>query len=509
MMTVLTQPFHMLVYYVLIMIPMGITKTDGLAFGSGSNIISLIYALVAISFIRPAEKQLRELFGMGGGISGAGSYDSGVAPFKAAAKAAMQVGAIAATAMGNPVVGTALSTVGNSIKSGDDGARSALPAADTDDVNATDIAAMQSNNKTDEDTNTDEDTKSNQNLSEGSENSKISSGNANEDDNVQLSEGKSEKSNKWYDHLTGKSAARQLGAAHDMLIGKKSIVDALAAPYEFLGNTKLGEQFKGTKFGRSLSDGGLKIKDFAKRFEAAGGLTELYKGFNSVRDTMFLNGAPGDWKSTATQMDEYKKKNDEKNIYNFTHNEGNKNYMLSADGGNLLAKYQEIYKDKSPEYQKYMAEQEAEKKLESMAKAFVPYGITDVATAHSLKKDQNKYGYSAEEAIRQASKFNKFNSSTSNISVVNKEYNLQDSKTPVSAKIPDAKDYFNRGITDIKTMVDADKIAVKLSEKLGDKLSSQMKKDIATAVAKKGGVNYGGSDENIRKVIDDLTKKGN
>lgn len=81
MMTVLVQPFHMIIYYTLFSVPLNMTGSTG--FTLGTNFFTLIYALGAISFIRPAEKYVRELFGMHQGIANMASYDSGKQTFDA------------------------------------------------------------------------------------------------------------------------------------------------------------------------------------------------------------------------------------------------------------------------------------------------------------------------------------------------------------------------------------------------------------------------------------------
>lgn len=97
--TVFVQPFHMIVYAVLVGIPLSLVE------GWTSNAFDLFYALMAISMIRPAEKYMRQLFGMDRGIANMASYDSGKQVITDTAKAigkvvktAVAVGATVATA---------------------------------------------------------------------------------------------------------------------------------------------------------------------------------------------------------------------------------------------------------------------------------------------------------------------------------------------------------------------------------------------------------------------------
>lgn len=96
-MTVFVQPFHMIVYAVLVGIPLSLVG------GWTSNLFDICYALVAIGMIRPAEKYMRQIFGMDKGIAGMASYDSGKQVItdtaKAVGKAVKTAVAVGATVM--------------------------------------------------------------------------------------------------------------------------------------------------------------------------------------------------------------------------------------------------------------------------------------------------------------------------------------------------------------------------------------------------------------------------
>ena len=74
------QPFHVIVFYILIIVP--VMVADGHA-SSGWNInilensFNMIYCLIAMSMIRPAEKYIKDLFGMNGKIANTASFESG------------------------------------------------------------------------------------------------------------------------------------------------------------------------------------------------------------------------------------------------------------------------------------------------------------------------------------------------------------------------------------------------------------------------------------------------
>jgi hypothetical protein len=77
MTTVFIQPFHIVVYYILVSIPLNIANSTGGFSLGGTSLLEIIYALVALAFIRPAEKYIRNLFGIDKGIAGLATYDSG------------------------------------------------------------------------------------------------------------------------------------------------------------------------------------------------------------------------------------------------------------------------------------------------------------------------------------------------------------------------------------------------------------------------------------------------
>lgn len=98
------QPFHLVVYTVLVTFPMEIAN-GGRWTWSWNNGTEMIYCLMGMSMIRPAEKYLRRLFQMDKGIANMASYDSGKQTItdtaKAvgkAVKAAVAIGATVATA---------------------------------------------------------------------------------------------------------------------------------------------------------------------------------------------------------------------------------------------------------------------------------------------------------------------------------------------------------------------------------------------------------------------------
>jgi len=96
------QPFHLVVYTVLITFPMQIANGNNWTW-SWNNGTEMVYCLMAMSMIRPAEKYLRRLFQMDKGIANMASYDSGKQTItdtaKAIGKAVKTAVAVGATVM--------------------------------------------------------------------------------------------------------------------------------------------------------------------------------------------------------------------------------------------------------------------------------------------------------------------------------------------------------------------------------------------------------------------------
>ena len=86
----MVQPFHLVVYSVLIIMPLNIASSGGWNW-SWENPGEVLYALMAMSMIRPAEKYLRRLFGMDKGIANMASYDSGMKTVTDVGKAVVTV----------------------------------------------------------------------------------------------------------------------------------------------------------------------------------------------------------------------------------------------------------------------------------------------------------------------------------------------------------------------------------------------------------------------------------
>ncbi len=107
--TVLLQAFHMLIFYILVGLPLGALGSNTSAstgwellknqfdITNQSSVMVFVYALIAMSLIRPAEKFFMRLFGFTSSeVAKQGSSESGVKTIKAVEKVVMQVAQVAA-----------------------------------------------------------------------------------------------------------------------------------------------------------------------------------------------------------------------------------------------------------------------------------------------------------------------------------------------------------------------------------------------------------------------------
>ena len=237
-------------------------------------------------------------------------------------------------------------------------------------------------------------------------------------------------------------------------------------------------------------------KAFGKTFEELGGFQEMYKGFNEIRDTMFVNGAPQDWKNTAKEMDENQKRKDDSKAYNFTHDEGNRQFIIKAM--NLEAKAAAKYPG-DPSKQTDWIDSKVEKELSQLAQDFLPLGVKDVALAYQLNQDVKKNGYTPLQAYSNYAKsFGAFNN---NINIVNQVNNTTGgSYSNVSQAVPNAKDFWDNGYRDINRMQDAQMI----KDKLETSVDLAMK--LEQALRNKGKVSYNGTDPKVEAKFREINK---
>lgn len=652
-MTVFVQPFHLIIYWVLVSIPMDIVNSNGGMATSIGNSFEVIYALVAISFIRPAESYMRQLFGMNQGIANMASYDSGKQTFDqikrtvtetvkkvglaiatiytggAAGAVAKGAGSIAAKKGGEMIAkeggkqlaGKAASSngaggLGNIFGGGsggtggigdmlggetggslnplkgisdmgineapprdpvmerynaeglkqnsageyfnpwtseydanydphkdkeynpdykpdekidkkiDEKSESNIDKKDTSSINAVNVTITAGNVEMNGST-TSGGTGVDTIISgeEGNNTGIRTQGEEQEGEEQEGEENQEEQEEKIDDDIKIKNKRKFMpkfmSNALDNVTDLNNIIDGKSNLMDLFNGSDLDERLKKDSEKRGKLDQYNNTKKAIGAFEENGGATELYKGFNSIRDTFFVTPPPQDWKGTVEERERNKKEKDEKTTNQFVKNEGNKKFMfdnMKIEGKSVMQYYQDKYKgqNKSEDFIKGEANDRIEKELESLAKSYIPYGINDVGTAYQLRQDEKKYGYTPEEAILHSAKenkadidFAKFNLDTKNISNINHTFSTDDVKVEVkhvSEGIPDAKEYYKNGVKDISTMINADQIALTLEEKLGNRISEGTKIAVASAIAKKGEVKYNGEDKEIKKIFDDINK---
>lgn len=624
-MTVFVQPFHLIIYYVLVSIPLNMSNSTGGFSLTGSNFLEIVYCLVAISFIRPAEKYIRELFGMHQGIVSQASFDSGKQTFDAAKKAITTVAVTATTAgigpafMGALKGGAALKGIANASKEvlGDGtigkvygkaidraekgledggkllsrifngnpknaaidtgyaveeegqqaGSASAATAFQYSDnpvldaqrealaeqladgqIDKKDLTNEQKallgidnnpkpENKTDVDkknrdqnSNT-ENLSPNQILEKANEVSpeagdklsnaadklsdaadKLSQQNGVQDGDMKIQKGvendkkESENSNEhkgWRekvgDFVEGK--ADNMSDFMKLAVGDKGVFETLS---EMDSNSKLGQvagQFMDSDLGKSL-----------KKFEELGGMQELHKGFNEVRDTFYVTAPPQDWKTTNERMENRKKEHIEQEKFNFTHNEGNQQFIINQK--KYLEKFRAQYPDKvkyPDAYIQNLAKEKAKSDLKSLADTYVPLGVTDVKEAYQCEEDRKNYGLTSTESVQLMADFERFNKASDNI--VNLNVKHGESYTTVSEGIPHAREYYNNGYKDINQMMWVDAMAMKLKDmpqfkkKETKNTEHQFAMKIDQELRKKGGkVTYKGEDPKVKEFVKDLNE---
>lgn len=256
-----------------------------------------------------------------------------------------------------------------------------------------------------------------------------------------------------------KRRTKDMNAAVDFVRGESGISESIKklSPDSILG--KKAQSALETDLGQKFS-----------KFEELGGLKELHKGFNSVRDTFFAGPAPGDWKSTNNKMDENIKKRQEQTKFNIT------NQFKEQFTEKYFLELKEQYKG-NKNYNDArlmdMAKSKADSKLKTLTDTYVPLGVTDANIMLELDDDRKKYGLTAEDAVKQRVQYEKFNVNVKNVNSVN-EY-LETNNSTIQQSIPKARDYYNNGYTNAKDMARA----YELTEILGVTTEYGMKLDKA------------------------------
>ena len=357
---VMVQPFHMLIYSILVLIPMGVMNSSGITVGSGvleihyGTLDAQVYALIAISMIRPIEKYMRGIFGFGQTAldnvasfdSGKKTLDKGVQVVQETAKTAIMIGGAIATGGASLAMagGTAASAAGGAAANAAGGA--AANAAGGAAANAagamTEVATEATANATAEAT--------------------ASTGVAAEPNTTIPEMVSSEES----DNLDDEEEKTYVGGQNlsTMLLNK------LGPGFSPLLNL-FGEK------GKNLN-ARLNLENFSESILFKPEMLEQYKKLrdagHEMVDTYYVgNGAPKDWNTNITQ--EYIQNKKEANLMQFINND--KNIKDAIKIFDLKDKKDKETGEIIP------ASKQAQEKLKAMG-PYAGLGITDVATIKNL-----------------------------------------------------------------------------------------------------------------------------
>lgn len=612
--TVFVQPFHMIIYTVLVSLPLNLTNSGGGFQLSVNSTFTLIYALVAVSFIRPAEKYIRDLFGMGQGIAGMASYDSGKQTIDVVVDKAKEVAAVAATVA---TAGAAAPLAGATMGGAEAGAMAEMGTVTEMDpdilasgVDREDIYVGSRDPFHDDyfagDPNFDNDLQNpplhgmdtmseaelqeeldNMGLEEGSEERALmesslrESGHGNKanisdqitdsindnidkaileannsdkessdlsnikadnvtitTDNINIQGEKKDSTEKEKENLEKekdnvKNAAEtqnnndeKVGVKSEgesnnenvrkgtlfnnfmgVATGKKGVFEALSEqPKNKLGR-KIYSKARTLTNDLANSEGDSvisktkrfigKTPGFLKKFEELGGMQKLHDAFNSTRDTFFVGGAPGDWKSTNARMAQNVKEDQEQQKYEFINKRENREWLIVKYENDLKEQYKgnKNYTDKRLHD---MAVDKANAKLKSLADTYVPLGIIDPKLAYECEEDRKEYGYTAQEAVRERVNYENFNIDSKNIKYLNDVHNTNVSSVKESIG-ENTRDYYNSGY---KTVADMDLVR-NLTAALNVSVEKGMQLD--QVLRRKGGqIDY--SKANLSKEQKDVLK---
>lgn len=349
---VMVQPFHMLIYSMLVLIPIKIMNSSGITVGSGvlethfGTFDAQVYALIAISMIRPIEKYMRGIFGFGETAldnvasfdSGKATVDKGVQLAKETAKTGIMIaGAVATGGVSLAMAGgTAASAAGGAAANAAGGAAANAAGA------MTEVATEATANATAEAT--------------------ASTGVAAEPNTTIPEMVSSEES----DNLDDEEEKTYVGGQNlsTMLLNK------LGPGFSPLLNL-FGEK------GKNLN-ARLNLENFSESILFKPEMLEQYKKLrdagHEMVDTYYIgNGAPKDWNTNITQ--EYIQNKKEANLMQFINND--KNIKDAIKIFDLKDKKDKETGEIIP------ASKQAQEKLKAMG-PYAGLGITDVATIKNL-----------------------------------------------------------------------------------------------------------------------------
>ncbi len=387
---VMVQPFHMLIYSILVLIPMGVMNSSGITIGSGvfeihyGTFDAQVYAIIAISMIRPIEKYMRGIFGFGQTAldnvasfdSGKKTLDKGVQVVQETAKTAIMIGGAIATGGASLAMagGTAASAAGGAAANAAGGA--AANAAGGAAANAAGGAAANA---------------------AGAMTEVATEATANATAEATASTGAAAEPNTTIPEMVSSEESDNLAEGEEKpYIGGQNLstmlLNKLGAGFSPLLNL-FGE--KGENLNARLN-----LENFSESILFKPEMLEQYKKLRAAGhemvDTYYIEGgAPKDWNTNITQ--EYIQNKKEATLAQFTSNEKNIN-----DAIKLFGIDKKIDKQTGKNFTKEEQIEQAKEKLKAMA-PYAGLGIADVATIKNLM-DRN---VKPERALQTVAKDNK------------------------------------------------------------------------------------------------------
>lgn len=563
--TVFIQPIHVIMYYVLISIPIGIASSNTSFSLTSNGSFRLIYALIGLSFIKKFEKAINELFGLNQGIAAVASADSGkkdltniVKAIGVAVAAAVTGGAAAEIAGAGAVAGAGTAEAGAAEIAETGAAESeGLGAADNSlnginwnsELNSDQIDELKAeglepgdqeylqylNNHgikpTDEDKGIRNiDTKKEIESSASSsaiakaevsgatgENKlgqtlsldNVSTVNLNGNpsiNNLELDKNNQEQSkdNQEQNKILNESTDNKIRMKEDNIgVNNEEVEAALKDQGKSKARLLLE---KGVKTAKDKHE----FLDAPQYREAKSKISDSILALDANMYATIGGGMGNTADRSMTEAvkgkyDEKTKKKKESMHNNFTNNEGNINYIIQKD--NMMQKLRQQYPKKDPGEIREMAETKAKAKLEKMT-PYVDMGLKDVKTISALYDVQKEKGLSPEETlmnvkngIKEEKNFEAFNKDPNNVQYINQKYNLNVSK--VSDKIANASEIKHEGVNNIQKM---DRVSqIQQETGLNPHLAVVAEKAIGR-VEKKGEkiVLPKGSSPELRRVVEQL-----
>lgn len=394
-MGVLVQPFQLLIYSVLFLIPMQVMSSSGFSLGSGgfkatySTLDTQIFALIAMGMIRPIEKFMRSIFGFTGtALDNVASFESGKRTLDKGAEFAKQTVKTGVAIAGAVATGGAsLATTGIPLpgKGGaEDGPEAGGGVGSTQDtVNQIEDEINKNN---------------------GRENN--------------YGENTTETDNYYEENSDGEEKPR---------LGGQNLSTALLNKFG-VGMASYLNMFGDT--GKNLS-AKLNLESLSESILLQPGMLEQYENLrqaaHGMTDTFYVDsaGSGGDWKNNmvASFIQDQK----EQNEFNFINNEGNIEKAIKLFG------IDKKLDDKDRPLKKEKQEELAKEKLKSMA-PYSAMGITDLAAIKGLM-DRNIKPEDALHTLKKDNKgtmnYNHFVENEENIQVMQ---NIEAEKLGLSAE---------------------------------------------------------------------------